>query len=101
MVKSQTDNLGGAVANIVQQVTSRARASSGVAGFAACGRLLGSESIATVRLSYCDLLRPNKAPEPTLVTVMPRASSRVIEMKLDCADSNPARVTPATGVAHL
>ena len=100
-MKSQTDNLGGAVANIVQQVTSGARASSGVVGFAACGRWLGIESIAEVAVSYVDLLRPNKALEPTPVPVMPRASSRVSELKQGSAQRNPARGTPATGVAHL
>ncbi|WP_414664856.1 hypothetical protein [Horticoccus sp. 23ND18S-11] len=44
---------------------------------------------------------PNKAPEPTPVAVMPRADSGVIEMKLQNQKRNEARVTPATGVAHL
>jgi len=45
--------------------------------------------------------RPNKAPEPTPVAVMPRAMSRVIKMKLQNQKRSEARVTPATGVAHL
>ncbi len=44
---------------------------------------------------------PNKSPEPTPVAVMPRAISRVIEMKLQNPKRSGARVTPATGVAHL
>ncbi len=44
---------------------------------------------------------PNKAPEPTPVAVMPRAMSRVAEMKLQNQKRSEARVTPATGVAHL
>ncbi|WP_414665169.1 hypothetical protein [Horticoccus sp. 23ND18S-11] len=44
---------------------------------------------------------PNKAPEPTPVAVMPRAMSRMTEMKLQNQKRNEARVTPATGVAHL
>ena len=45
--------------------------------------------------------RPNKAPEPTPVAVMPRAMSRVTEMELQNQKRSEARVTPATGVAHL
>ncbi len=45
--------------------------------------------------------RPNKAPEPTPVAVMPRADSRLTEMKLKNQKRREARVTPATGVAHL
>ncbi|WP_414665199.1 hypothetical protein [Horticoccus sp. 23ND18S-11] len=44
---------------------------------------------------------PNKAPEPTPVAVMPRADSGVIELKLQNQKRSEARVTPATGVAHL
>ncbi len=44
---------------------------------------------------------PNKAPEPTPVAVMPRAMSRVTEMKLTNQKRSEARVTPTTGVAHL
>ena len=44
---------------------------------------------------------PNKAPEPTPVAVMPRADSRVTEMKLRNQKRSEARVTPATVVAHL
>ena len=44
---------------------------------------------------------PNKAPEPTPVAVMPRATSRVIEMKPRHQKRSEARVTPATSVAHL
>ena len=44
---------------------------------------------------------PNKAPEPTPVAVMPRAMSRSAEMKLRNQTRSEARVTPATGVAHL
>ncbi len=45
--------------------------------------------------------KPNKAPEPTPVSVTPRADSRVVEMKLWNQKRSEARVTPATGVAHL
>ncbi len=45
--------------------------------------------------------RPNKAPEPTPVAVMPRATSRVTEMKPQNQKRREARVTPATVVAHL
>ncbi len=44
---------------------------------------------------------PNKAPEPTPVAGMPRAISRLTEMKLRIQKRSEARVTPATGVAHL
>ena len=44
---------------------------------------------------------PNKAPEPTPVAVMPCAQSGVVEMKLKNQKRSEARVTPATGVAHL
>ncbi len=44
---------------------------------------------------------PNKAPEPTPVAVMPRAMSGVAEMRLRNQKRGEARVTPATGVAHL
>ena len=44
---------------------------------------------------------PNKSPEPTPVAVMPRAMSRGTEMKLRNQNRSEARVTPATGVAHL
>ena len=45
--------------------------------------------------------RPNKAPEPTTMAVVPRAISRVIEMKPQSPDRHAARVAPAMGVAHL
>jgi len=45
--------------------------------------------------------KPNKAPEPTPVAVMPRAMLGVIEMKPQNQKRCEARVTPATGVAHL
>ncbi len=44
---------------------------------------------------------PNKTPEPTPVAVMPRADSRVDEMKPRNQRRREARVTPATVVAHL
>ena len=44
---------------------------------------------------------PNKSPEPTPVAVMPRAMSRGTEMKPQKRKRSEARVTPATGVAHL
>ncbi len=44
---------------------------------------------------------PNKSPEPTPVAVMPRADSGVVEVKLTNQKRSEARVTPATGVAHL
>ncbi len=44
---------------------------------------------------------PNKSPEPTPVAVMPRAMSRFAEMKPQNLKRSEARVTPATGVAHL
>ncbi len=49
----------------------------------------------------CSSQTPNKAPEPTPVAVMPRADSRIIEMNLWKQKRCEARVTPATGVAHL
>uniref|UniRef100_UPI0039C9B340 hypothetical protein n=1 Tax=Horticoccus sp. 23ND18S-11 TaxID=3391832 RepID=UPI0039C9B340 len=63
--------------------------------------VMESDQSYTVSISPMRAIRPNKAPEPTPVAVMPRADSRVIEVKLKSADRNPARVTPATGVAHL
>jgi len=44
---------------------------------------------------------PNKTPEPTPTSVMPRAISRVTESKRWSAESNPARVMPDVVVAHL
>jgi len=44
---------------------------------------------------------PNKAPEPTPTSVMPRAISRVTEAKQWNAEPNPARVMPDAVVAHL
>jgi len=44
---------------------------------------------------------PNKAPEPTPTSVMPRAISRVAELKRWNAEPNPARVMPDAVVAHL
>jgi len=44
---------------------------------------------------------PNKAPEPTPTSVMPRAISRVAEIKRWSAEPNPARVMPDAVVAHL
>jgi len=44
---------------------------------------------------------PNKAPEPTPTSVMPRATSRVTETKRWNVEPNPARVMPAAVVAHL
>jgi len=44
---------------------------------------------------------PNKAPEPTTMSVTPRAILRVIEMKPRDPDRTAARGAPATVVAHL
>ena len=44
---------------------------------------------------------PNKAPEPTPVAVMPRATESAFEMKPRTENRSAARVMPATGVAHL
>jgi hypothetical protein len=44
---------------------------------------------------------PNKAPEPTPTSVMPRATLPVSDMKLRTEIPNQARVTPAVVVAHL
>ena len=44
---------------------------------------------------------PNKAPEPTATSVMPRAIVSVSEMKLRTEVPIQARVTPAVAVAHL
>ena len=66
---------------------------------------LRTQLMITHRLEVSHLLpeskRPNKAPEPTPVAVMPRAMSRVTEVKLRNQTLSEARVTPATGVAHL
>jgi hypothetical protein len=45
--------------------------------------------------------RPNKAPEPTSTSVMPRAIVCFFEMKPRKQFPNQARVTPAVAVAHL
>jgi hypothetical protein len=45
--------------------------------------------------------RPNKAPEPTTMSVTPRATLRVIEMKPRTANRHAARGAPAMVVAHL
>jgi len=44
---------------------------------------------------------PNKAPEPTPTSVMPRATSRDSERNSRTELQNPARVMPAAVVAHL
>ena len=44
---------------------------------------------------------PNKSPEPTPVAVMPRAMLGIAEVELKNQKRSEARVTPATGVAHL
>ena len=44
---------------------------------------------------------PNKAPEPTPTSVMPRAISRVAVLKQWNVEPNPARVMPDAVVAHL
>jgi len=44
---------------------------------------------------------PNKTPEPTSTSVMPRAASLVSEMKRRTHFQNAARVMPAVAVAHL
>ena len=44
---------------------------------------------------------PNKAPEPTRLPVMPRASSRILEVKRRSENRTQARVTPGKRVAHL
>jgi len=45
--------------------------------------------------------RPNKAPEPTTMSVTPRAIVRVIEMKPQIENRHAARGAPAMVVAHL
>jgi hypothetical protein len=45
--------------------------------------------------------KPNKAPEPTSTSVMPRAILSCFEMKQRTELPNQARVTPAAAVAHL
>ena len=44
---------------------------------------------------------PNKTPEPTTMSVTPRAISRVIEMKPQTENHHAARGAPAMVVAHL
>jgi len=44
---------------------------------------------------------PNKTPEPTPTSVMPRAISRVAVLKQWNLEPNPARVMPDAVVAHL
>ena len=55
--------------------------------------------------SFCDIEEegktPNKAPEPTPTSVMPRATSRRSERTNRTEAQNPARVMPAVVVAHL
>ena len=58
------------------------------------GTLLGS-----VVFHLC--VSPNKTPEPTPTSVMPRAISWVTESKQWNAEPNPARVMPDAVVAHL
>jgi hypothetical protein len=45
--------------------------------------------------------RPNKAPEPTPTSVMPRATSRELGRSIWKGFLIPARGTPAAVVAHL
>ena len=44
---------------------------------------------------------PNKAPEPTSTSVMPRAIEVITESSIPTPLPNQARVTPAVAVAHL
>ena len=44
---------------------------------------------------------PNKAPEPTLGSVTPRATESVFEVKPENVIRNVARGAPAPSVAHL
>jgi hypothetical protein len=44
---------------------------------------------------------PNKAPEPTPMSVTPRAIVRVIEMNPQIPNRDAARGAPAMVVAHL
>jgi len=44
---------------------------------------------------------PNKAPEPTSTSVMPRATLPSSDLKERTDDLNKARVMPAVAVAHL
>jgi len=78
----------------------RLRASLPRAGYRCCfasdRRAMGFD------LAAGDLcISPNKAPEPTPTSGMPRAISRATEAKRWSAESNPARVMPDAGVAHL
>ncbi len=85
-------------------------------GFGSRAAFVGSLLPSSVLGSVCDFVSnfrvplaqqssnrpsPNKSPEPTPVAVMPRAMSRLSEMKLKNRKRSEARVTPATGVAHL
>ena len=45
--------------------------------------------------------KPNKSPEPTSCTVMPRATVCFCELKLPTEFRSPARVMPVQAVAHL
>jgi hypothetical protein len=44
---------------------------------------------------------PHKAPAPTPGLVMPRANLRMIELKQENADSNPARCPPSPVLSQL
>jgi len=65
-------------------------------GFAFCRRAMSFISAAG---HVC--VAPNKAPEPTPTSVMPRAISRVTESKRWNAEPIQAPVMPAVVVAHL
>ena len=45
--------------------------------------------------------KPNKSPEPTSSSVMPRAIVSFLDLKQRTEFQNQARVMPAEAVAHL
>jgi hypothetical protein len=64
-------------------------------------RLLSCDASPSASRASAPVQWPNKAPEPTPTSVMPRAFSGISECPGRKASSNHARVMPAVGVAHL
>src|SRR5687768_1549882 len=67
-----------------------------------CSSALASpEPVRTLTAARRTLDPSNKAPEPTAISVMPRASLSISDLKPRPEFPNQARVMPAVAVAHL
>ena len=71
-------------------------------GCVAVERSLMVECLTRVGSAVFDIVhKPNKAPEPTSTSVMPRAIVSFLDLKQRTAFPIHARVIPAVAVAHL